>query len=118
MPPQFDFKASQNLKSVNVLYPAPLRMVEDGASIIGYLGNVVLPLRIVPQDAGKPVALRLKLGYAVCEKLCVPAEAKPELMLARAGSSLDSDLTAAEARVPKKSTLRRRRRARHPGSAA
>jgi DsbC/DsbD-like thiol-disulfide interchange protein len=105
VPPQFDFKASQNLKSVNVLYPAPLRMLEDGASIIGYLGNVVLPLRIVPQDAGKPVALRLKVGYAVCEKLCVPAEAKPELMLARAGSSLDSDLTAAEARVPKKSTL-------------
>ena len=105
VPPQFDFKASQNLKSVKVLYPAPLRMLEDGASIIGYRDNVVLPLQIVPQDTGKPVVLRLRLGYAVCEKLCVPVEAKPELTLARTGSSLDSDLIAAEARVPKKSTL-------------
>jgi DsbC/DsbD-like thiol-disulfide interchange protein len=105
VPPTLDFKASQNLKSVDVRFPAPLRMLEDGASIIGYRGDVVLPLRIVPQDPGKPVALRLKIGYAVCEKLCVPAEAKPELILSRAGSSLDSDLTAAEARVPKKAAL-------------
>ena len=42
---------------------------------------MILPLHVVPQDAGKPVTLRLKLDYAVCEKLCVPAEAKLELAL-------------------------------------
>ena len=118
VPPQFDFKASQNLKSVNVLYPAPLRMVEDGASIIGYLSNVVLPLRIVPQDAGKPVALRLKLGYAVCEKLCVPAEAKPELTLARAGSSLQFRPDRGRGAGAEEIHAAGRRRARHSGSAA
>ena len=46
---------------------------------------MILPLHVVPQDAGKPVTLRLKLDYAVCEKLCVPAKAKLELQLTGAG---------------------------------
>ena len=48
---------------------------------IGYSSSLVLPLQITPQDRGKPVTLQLKLDYAVCEKLCVPAEAKVELVL-------------------------------------
>ena len=45
-----------------------------GGNSIGYKDDVIFPLHVVPQDAGKPVTLRLKLDYAVCEKLCVPAE--------------------------------------------
>ena len=62
---------------------------------------VILPLHVVPQDAGKPVTLDLKLDYAVCEKLCVPAEAKLELTLAGAESANDGAVSAAEALVPK-----------------
>jgi DsbC/DsbD-like thiol-disulfide interchange protein len=51
------------------------------------------------------VTLRLKLDYAVCEKLCVPAEGKAELVLAGGTSSQDAALAAAEARVPKKLAL-------------
>ena len=43
---------------------------------IGYKDKVILPLQIVPREPGKPVVLRLDLDYAICEKLCVPAEAK------------------------------------------
>src|SRR6187455_2730147 len=82
VPPVLDFSASQNVKAVTVLYPAPMRFPDGaGGSSIGYKGAVILPLHVVPQDVRKPVTLRLKLGYAVCEKLCVPAEAKLELML-------------------------------------
>lgn len=105
VPPQFDFKASQNLKSIDVLFPAPVKMLEAGAVTIGYDSDVILPLRVLPQDPGKPVALKLTVGYAVCEKLCVPAEGKPELALGRGSSALDAVLAAAEATVPKKSTL-------------
>ena len=49
----------------------------------------------------KPVTLNLKLDYAVCEKLCVPAEAKLELMLTGAETANEAALNAAEARVPK-----------------
>ena len=75
MPPQFNFAGSRNVKQVDVLWPAPERMVDSGGTSIGYSAGVIFPLRIVPQEAGKPVALRLQLQYAICEKLCVPAEA-------------------------------------------
>jgi DsbC/DsbD-like thiol-disulfide interchange protein len=115
VPPRFDFAGSQNVKVVDVLWPAPRRIKEEGLIAIGYTGDVILPLFIVPQDRTKPVTLRLKLGYAVCEKLCVPAEARAELVLndgpasssgsSQAPSSQDAALVAAEARVPKKAAL-------------
>jgi DsbC/DsbD-like thiol-disulfide interchange protein len=105
VPPRFDFAASQNLKSVEVLWPAPQRIPEQGLVAIGYTGDVILPVVIVPQIKGEPVKLRLKLDYAVCETLCVPAEAKAELVLTGGPSSHDARLAAAEARVPKKTAL-------------
>jgi DsbC/DsbD-like thiol-disulfide interchange protein len=105
VPPRFDFGGSDNVKSVEVLWPAPQRIPEQGLTTIGYTGDVILPLAIVPQDRAKPVTLRVKLDYAVCETLCVPAEAKGELLLAGGPSAHDARLTAAEARVPKKVAL-------------
>ena len=105
VPPRFDFAGSQNVKAVDVLWPAPQRIPEQGLVAIGYTGDVILPLAIVPQNQGQPVKLRLKLAYAVCERLCVPAEGEVELVLTGAPSSQDAALAAAEARVPKKVAL-------------
>ncbi len=105
VPPVFDFSESINVKTVTVLFPAPKRF-DDGAGIsIGYSGNVILPLRVIPQDAAKPVTLRMKLNYAVCEKLCVPAKAQADLALTGAKSEFDAVLAAVEARVPKPSQV-------------
>jgi DsbC/DsbD-like thiol-disulfide interchange protein len=101
VPPVLDFSKSQNVKAVTVLYPAPSRFPDGaGGNSIGYNGVLILPLHVVPQDAGKPVALDLKLDYAVCEKLCVPAEAKLQLMMTGAESANDAAVGAAEALVP------------------
>ena len=105
VPPRFDFARSENVKSVTVLWPAPRRIEEAGGFTIGYKEHVVFPLHVVPQDKAKPVVLRLKLDYAVCEKLCVPAEGSAELPLTGTKSSLDGTLAAAEAQVPKLATL-------------
>jgi DsbC/DsbD-like thiol-disulfide interchange protein len=102
VPPRFDFARSQNVKAVEVLWPAPQRIPEQNLVTIGYSGDVILPLAIVPQQRAKPVTLRLKLDYAICEKLCVPVEGKAELMLTGAPTSFDAPLAAAEARLPKK----------------
>ncbi len=101
VPPRFDFSASENTRSVDVQWPAPQRFVDEDGNSIGYKDEVVLPLHIVPQDAGKPVMLRLKVDYAICEKLCVPADATAELKLPGSSSSNEALLAAAEARVPK-----------------
>jgi DsbC/DsbD-like thiol-disulfide interchange protein len=102
VPPRFDFAGSDNLKSATMLWPAPHRFPDGaGGHSIGYAGRVIFPMRIVPIDAGKPVTLRIKADYAVCEKLCVPAAGKAELKLTAGVSAEDSALAAAEARVPR-----------------
>ena len=102
VPSTFDFAGSDNVKNVTVLWPAPTRFTDGGGGqSIGYKDGVVLPLRVVPQVAGKPVVLRLKLDYGACEKLCVPAKAKTELTIAGGSSSQDATVAAAERRVPK-----------------
>lgn len=102
VPPVLDFSKSQNVKTATVLFPAPMRFDDGGGgSSIGYNGDVILPVHVVPEEAGKPVTLRLKLDYAVCEKLCIPAQAQLELLLTDADSTQDGALSAAESRVPK-----------------
>jgi DsbC/DsbD-like thiol-disulfide interchange protein len=105
VPPRFDFAGSQNVKSVDIGWPAPHRLSDESGTSIGYKGSVIFPLRIVPQDPARPVRLRLKLDYAVCEKLCVPAEGQAELALDRNASALDPALAEAEALVPKPAKL-------------
>lgn len=105
VPPRFDFTRSRNVKSVTVAWPAPLRFSEGGENLIGYTGAVILPLRIVPDDPNKPVELELKLDYAICEKLCIPVDAKAALTLAGGASTFDAALAAAESRVPRPTAL-------------
>jgi DsbC/DsbD-like thiol-disulfide interchange protein len=107
VPPKFDFGASQNLKRAVVLWPAPQRIVEAGGSTLGYSSDVIFPVRVEPVDAKKPVLLRLKLDYAICEKLCVPADATTELALGtfKGSTSRDAALAAAERRVPRVAKL-------------
>ena len=77
VPPVLDFSKSQNVKTVTVLYPAPHAFPMAPAAIRSatratWSGRFMSWRRI----AGKPVTLDLKLDYAVCEKLCVPAEGR------------------------------------------
>ncbi len=100
VPPRFDFAGSDNVRSAKVRYPAPVLFSDGGGQSIGYSDNVIFPIQVAPRDAGKPVILRLKLDYAVCEKLCIPAEARAELPLTAGPSANDVSLVAAEAKVP------------------
>jgi DsbC/DsbD-like thiol-disulfide interchange protein len=106
VPPSFDFSKSDNVKSAAVLFPAPMRFPDGaGGNSIGYKKTLVLPVHVVPNDPAKPILLRLKLDYAVCEKLCVPAEANLELKIIGTGKANDAAVDAAEALVPKASAV-------------
>jgi DsbC/DsbD-like thiol-disulfide interchange protein len=100
VPPRFSFSGSDNVATVQVLFPAPHAFTDDVGTTIGYKGNLILPLRVFPRQKDKPVTLRGKIEYAVCDKLCVPVEAQVELTLAGAGGADNAALAAAEARVP------------------
>ena len=82
VPPVFDWSASRNLSSVTPDWPAPRRLLEEGASVIGYTGdNLVLPLRIAAIDSKMPVELVLSLSYAACKTICVPEKGEAALTL-------------------------------------
>jgi len=105
VPPRFDFSRSTNVKSVTVAWPTPHRFSDATGYSIGYRGGVLFPLRIVPQNASQPVTLRLDLQYAICEKVCIPVDAKVELAPGSGASSQDAALAAAEAMVPTSTPL-------------
>ncbi len=96
VPPVFSFSGSTNLATVQVKFPAPLRIDEAGLEAIGYRDKVVFPLDIAPRDPRKAVNLALNLQYAVCEKICVPAQATAHLMFSPgAARTLTAPLVAA-----------------------
>ena len=106
VPPRFDFSKSDNVDAVTVMWPAP-RQFDDGAggTSLGYKPQVVLPLRIVAKNPDKPLVLRADISYAVCEKLCVPVEAKAELAFASVASTEDAALSEALNAVPKPANI-------------
>src|SRR5947199_8338617 len=102
VPPRFDCSKSENIEAVTILWPAPTKF-DDGAGghSVGYHNQIVLPLRIVAKNPDKPVTLRADINYAVCEKLCIPVEANPELSFNSVASTEDNALFAALDAVPK-----------------
>jgi DsbC/DsbD-like thiol-disulfide interchange protein len=105
VPPRFDFAHSRNVKSVTVRWPAPQRLTDESGTSIGYKHDVVFPLEVVPQDAARPVELVLGIDYAVCEKLCVPADGKAELTIGGKGGEQDGKIAQSEALVPRPAVL-------------
>ena len=105
IPPTIDFAGSQNVKSATVEWPAP-EQFSDGAGghSIGYVGDVILPLKVTPADTAMPSTLHVNLSYAVCGTLCVPAKAALDLTLT--GRSSDEGLLdKAMQLVPKRVAL-------------
>jgi DsbC/DsbD-like thiol-disulfide interchange protein len=102
VPPRIDFSKSDNVESVTILWPAPAKFPDGNGGIsLGYQKQVTLPLRIHVKSADRPVTLRAKIDYAVCEKLCLPVEANAELAFSSSASTADSAIAAALDTVPK-----------------
>lgn len=87
VPPVFDWSGSANLGSVSVRWPVPKRYVDQGLVTIGYKGRVIFPALIRPAEVGKPLTATLKLDYAVCDRICIPAHAEVSLRLPEAAET-------------------------------
>jgi DsbC/DsbD-like thiol-disulfide interchange protein len=105
IPPRFDFSKSRNVKSVNVRWPAPQHLTDESGTSIGYKHDLIFPLDVVPKDRSQPIILSLAIDYGVCEKICVPVDAKTELTLDGKSTAHDQRIAEAEARVPQPSSL-------------
>jgi DsbC/DsbD-like thiol-disulfide interchange protein len=103
VPPTFDWSGSKNLRSAEVLYPAPHRFTDASGTAIGYEDEVVFPVMVTPERLGEPVELKLNVDYGLCKTLCIPNQANLsiELPAQAAGNVEDPLLTRFVDLVPK-----------------
>jgi suppressor for copper-sensitivity B len=89
VPPTQDWSGSENVASLDFLWPAPERFSLFGLDTFGYADEVVFPLVLRPERPGEPVTLNASLTYMVCEEICIPLEAQLSLHLP-AGDAMPS----------------------------
>jgi DsbC/DsbD-like thiol-disulfide interchange protein len=108
VPPRVEDTGSENLKSLEVLFPAPLRFPDRDGDTIGYKSSVTLPILVEPVDPQKPVVLRLSAEVGICREVCIPVQPAFELSIPpdAAAKSAGSGLQQAMARVPTTSDSR------------
>jgi suppressor for copper-sensitivity B len=80
-PPQFDWSRSVNARIGALRWPAPKRFSAFGFDSFGYASHLVLPVDVEAENRADRVALRLDLNFLVCERICVPVDAKLALEL-------------------------------------
>jgi DsbC/DsbD-like thiol-disulfide interchange protein len=100
IPPRFDWSGSDNLKAVHVHWPSPSVFLTNGYLTIGYTGDVVLPIEVVPLDPSKPVHLRAAMELGVCRDICMPAFVDLETDMLPPGAP-DPAIAAALATLPR-----------------
>jgi DsbC/DsbD-like thiol-disulfide interchange protein len=107
VPPALSFEGSDNVADVRMLFPAPRSFDEGGSKAYGYDRHVIFPLRVTAKDPAKPVTLHLKLDYAACEKICIPAKAEAQLAFPqiREFGPYEDPISTFEAQVPIKLAL-------------
>ncbi len=71
LPTLMDWSGSQNLSSIEILWPRPQVFRQNGLRSIGYQGDVVLPLSVTPNQSGD-VHLSAELTFGICKEVCLP----------------------------------------------
>ena len=100
VPPSFDWSGSSNLKNIRILWPAPQKYKDEFSTTIGYAHEVILPLKITAKDTSKPVALKLRIGYGICDDICVPIEKSLKLTISPRQSGYKTLLSRYRKMVP------------------
>ena len=67
---------STNIKNINVLWPTPIEFEILGLTSLGYKNNVIFPLDIEIEDISKDTFINLHINYLICEKICIPGDAR------------------------------------------
>lgn len=100
IPPEFDWRASGNLAGAEITWPTPHRFDQGGVTTIGYENEVILPLTLMPVQAGQDIVLRGTLQMGVCSDICVPVHLSVAVDLPRGVTRPDPRIVAAMAARP------------------
>lgn len=95
IPPQFDWRASDNLSGVEIVWPTPKALSQSGEQTIGYTDRLILPLRVAPTRPGETVQLRGEMEIGVCRDVCLPVTVDLEQLLPATQTRPDPRIAAA-----------------------
>lgn len=73
IPPSFDWTGSENIGAVRFHWPRPHVFDLNGMTTVGYHGELVLPIEVIPADPAHPVRLKGRVELGVCDDICIPA---------------------------------------------
>lgn len=100
IPPQFDWRGSENLARAEIEWPTPKQTVTNGMRTIGYEHVLVLPLRLTPVRAGQAITLSADMEIGICSDICVPMAVSVSQRLNGAERTPDPQIAAALAARP------------------
>jgi DsbC/DsbD-like thiol-disulfide interchange protein len=100
IPPQFSWNGARNIGDLQITWPQPKVFHDDGTRSIGYKGQLVIPLHIVPKRDGKPIRLKGRMDIGVCSDICAPFTLKFDTMLEAAGRTPTASIASAMASAP------------------
>lgn len=99
-PPQFDWRGSRNLDDVQISWPTPKLIIQDGVQVIGYKDRVILPLTVTPSQKGGAVSLTGSVDLGVCRDVCIPVTVPLDQVLPGDAAKPDPRIVAAMADRP------------------
>ncbi len=99
--PRLDWSGSRNLADARIHWPEPKLHIKSGFASIGYGGEVVLPIELIPQEPGLPMHLDATLSVGVCDDICIPVDLPLQLAVNDTGM-MDGLIATALTRNPRK----------------
>jgi DsbC/DsbD-like thiol-disulfide interchange protein len=103
VPPSFEWAGSTNVSDIEVFYPAPMSLPDQGGTAVGYKQSVIFPVKYKRTDAAKTGSLVLEFSYGVCKDVCIPIDSKLSMAVTNDTSIKPSpDLMKATVLVPQR----------------
>lgn len=100
IPPEFDWRASDNLEGVMLHWPTPHVFTQNGMRSVGYKHEIILPLTVRPARTGQPVQLRGTIQIGICKDICVPVALDISGLLTEGENTRNPQITAALSNQP------------------
>jgi DsbC/DsbD-like thiol-disulfide interchange protein len=91
IPAQFNWEGSENLASVKFHWPSPKVYTQNGIRTLGYKGDFILPIEVMPSVSGDPIRIKSQVEYGLCSDVCIPASSAIDAVMGQ-GTTNHQDL--------------------------
>ena len=106
LPPMFSWSDSENIRDVEVFWPAPTRKKEYEFYTFGFSEKLTLPLNLTHKEEGKSGTLDLKAQIMICKDICIPQKFELNLPLKEGEHSKENEIiTAAKTKIPQETPI-------------